>query len=125
MPYKDPAKKAENRRLNYLKNRDREIARMREWQAENPDRHRDARRRSALKVRYGIDEAAYEAMLSKQSGRCAICAAEPKSGTRLHIDHRHSDGVVRGLLCGLCNRALGLLADDPVRADRLISYLGG
>lgn len=47
----------------------------------------------------------YEAMLAAQGGGCAICGAGPKT-RRLHIDHDHMSGKVRGLLCHRCNRAL-------------------
>lgn len=44
-------------------------------------------------------------MLAEQAGGCAICGAEPKT-RRLHVDHDHKTGAVRGLLCYRCNRAL-------------------
>lgn len=44
-------------------------------------------------------------MLTAQGGGCAICGAKPKT-RRLHVDHDHASGAVRGLLCHRCNRAL-------------------
>ena len=41
----------------------------------------------------------------------------------LHIDHDHSNGVIRGLLCTACNKALGLFKDDPTRIQSAILYL--
>lgn len=55
----------------------------------------------------------YELMLRDQNGCCAICKTKPPKGKRLDIDHDHSTGEVRGLLCGLCNRGLGLFKDNP------------
>lgn len=43
---------------------------------------------------------------------------------RLQVDHNHKTGEVRGMLCGPCNRAVGLLKDDPERMAALIHYLG-
>ena len=47
----------------------------------------------------------YEGMLAEQGGVCAICGNPPKV-KRLHVDHDHATGVIRGLLCHRCNRAL-------------------
>lgn len=63
--------------------------------------------------KYKMRSSDYEMMLRDQQGVCAICGAKPQKGKRLDIDHDHETGEVRGLLCGLCNRAIGMLADDP------------
>lgn len=60
---------------------------------------------SAYRSRTGITEADYNAMLAAQGGGCAICGNPPKT-RRLHVDHDHKTGRVRGLLCFRCNRAL-------------------
>lgn len=57
--------------------------------------------------RFGLTIAAYGLILESQGGRCAICLAAPKD-TRLHVDHNHRTGKVRGLLCFQCNALLGL-----------------
>jgi hypothetical protein len=53
----------------------------------------------------GITDADYAAMLARQYGGCAICGRPPKT-RRLHVDHDHRTGAVRGLLCHRCNRNL-------------------
>ena len=53
----------------------------------------------------GVTDADYTRMLEAQGGGCAICGNPPKS-RRLHVDHDHRTGQVRGLLCFRCNRAL-------------------
>lgn len=53
----------------------------------------------------GFTAEAYDAMLEAQGGGCAICGNPPKS-RRLHVDHDHKTGAVRGLLCHRCNRGL-------------------
>jgi hypothetical protein len=67
-----------------------------------------------------------EDLTRRQGGRCAICRQAP-SGRRvesvLHLDHDHETGRVRGMLCGRCNKALGLLRDDPSLILSLINYL--
>jgi len=64
---------------------------------------------------------AYDAMLEKQNGLCAICSQ--KTQGNLHIDHNHQTNEVRGLLCGKCNRAIGLLNDDVSLFVKAITYL--
>ena len=56
-------------------------------------------------VQLGVGDDEYEWMLAEQGGVCAICGSPPKS-RRLHVDHDHRTGAVRGLLCFRCNRAL-------------------
>jgi Recombination endonuclease VII len=53
----------------------------------------------------GVDQEDYDRMLAEQDGHCALCPNEPKT-RRLHVDHDHKTGAVRGLLCYRCNRAL-------------------
>ena len=62
-------------------------------------------------------------MLESQGHVCATCDKTCISGMRLAVDHCHVTGKVRGLLCCNCNRALGLLKDDPKILANLIDYL--
>jgi hypothetical protein len=53
----------------------------------------------------GVSDEEYERLLAYQGGTCALCPSKP--GTRrLHVDHDHASGRVRGLLCHRCNRQL-------------------
>lgn len=63
------------------------------------------RRKPTRAVGLGITDADYFALLKAQGGHCAICPSTPKT-RRLHVDHDHATGAVRGLLCHRCNRAL-------------------
>lgn len=68
----------------------------------------------------------YDAVLRDQGGVCAICRKPPKvGGRRLHIDHDHKTGKVRGLLCARCNRGLAWFCDDPHRLTVASWYLLG
>jgi hypothetical protein len=63
-------------------------------------------------------------MLQEQDYKCAICGNEDEvEGRRLAIDHCHDTGHVRGLLCGKCNRGLGLFYDDEELLQNAIKYL--
>ncbi len=75
--------------------------------------------------RYGISVADYDAMLEEQGGGCAICfTTEPGGrGSRLHVDHDHATGEVRGLLCVNCNNGLGRFGDDADALDAASAYL--
>lgn len=65
------------------------------------------------------------ALRIEQLGRCAICGTleEDVPGKRLHLDHDHQSGRVRGLLCTNCNTGLGQFKDDPERLLAAIRYL--
>lgn len=67
-------------------------------------------------------------MLVSQNGGCAICGSPETrivKGTlnSLVVDHNHETGVIRGLLCALCNTALGKFHDDPDLLRRAAEYL--
>lgn len=72
-------------------------------------------------MRYGLTPEHYEALLSAQGGRCAICGGRPTGN--LHVDHDHNTGKVRGLLCGRCNPALGAFQDSPRILLAAVRYL--
>lgn len=74
-----------------------------------------------IRNRYGITKEQFEEILAQQEYKCAICFAKPEK--RLHIDHCHKTSKVRGLLCGSCNRALGLLKDNTEFLYKAIEYL--
>ena len=81
-----------------------------------------------LKKKFGISHAEYERILAGQGGRCAICRTDDPGGSgrrrkSFAVDHDHATGVVRGLLCGPCNTALGLFGDDPDRLGEARVYL--
>lgn len=81
------------------------------WNAENPERLTEARRRHHLRRKYGLSLETYEELLEAQMERCAICLRDFDGPP--HVDHCHDSGVVRGLLCKNCNIGLGHFQDDP------------
>lgn len=81
-------------------------------------------RRANLKYKYGLTEACYQELLEKQGGVCAICRRPPEGlGRKLAVDHCHSTGKVRGLLCSACNCGIGMLGDDRARVLAAAEYL--
>lgn len=86
--------------------------------------------RRYLERTYNISLEQYQWFYEKQEGLCAICRQEgfkmhPNQKTSIVVDHCHATGVVRGLLCHNCNRALGLLQDSTDYLKRAIGYLEG
>lgn len=95
--------------------RTKDSERIRAWRAANPAK-RQAQRRRHL---YGLDEATFAALLVEQEQRCAICrVADPTC-----VDHCHRTGQVRGIVCHLCNVALGQFRDDPNLLTAALKYL--
>jgi hypothetical protein len=73
--------------------------------------------------RFGMDPSEYERMRAAQKDCCAICASGTTSGDRLHIDHDHATGAIRGLLCESCNLGLGKFKDSAETLERAAAYL--
>lgn len=82
------------------------------------------------KKSYGLS---YKEVLALREGQDELCAICKKPGfmmndrvkSPLNVDHCHKTGVVRGMLCHNCNRALGLLQDDINLLKAAIDYLEG
>jgi hypothetical protein len=112
------------RRAQYAANTERREAikaQVRSYNARNPL----AKRKNALKA-YGIDHAEYQRLLDLQGGGCAICGStetKDSRGIRLHVDHCHATGKVRGILCAQCNMGLGKFHDEPARLELAAAYL--
>jgi hypothetical protein len=78
-----------------------------------------------LKRHFSMSVADYEQMLRDQDGVCAICRRAERFRGRLCVDHDHETGRVRGLLCLLCNSALGGFRDDVGLLLAAVHYLQG
>ena len=74
---------------------------------------------------YGITIEEYNKMSVAQNHTCAICKStgSGRDGNRLVVDHCHSTGVVRGLLCWPCNIGIGMFKDKPDILTSVIAYL--
>lgn len=130
MPFSDPEKRRAYARKHYENNRDKHLSRCsayrqansekvrawdRQWKKNNPEKIRAWKRNNPEKVRaqglrrYGLSLTRYEEILSAQNGLCAICKIPAAKAFRkkLFVDHDHTTGGVRGLLCSQCNFVLG------------------
>lgn len=75
--------------------------------------------------KYGLTPESYGTLLRVQDGKCKICRKESTENVagRLAIDHCHTTGEVRGLLCNKCNSGIGMLNDDPKLVEAALKYL--
>lgn len=77
-----------------------------------------------LQREFGITLEQYTAVLKHQGGKCAICKRPVKDfKNRLSVDHCHTTGLVRGLLCWGCNKAIAVFKDDVDRLNHAATYL--
>jgi hypothetical protein len=74
-----------------------------------------------LRMKYGITPEQWDALFASQGKACAVCLSS--SERTWHTDHNHNTNKVRGILCGKCNAALGMLQDDPAIIERALSYV--
>ncbi len=90
----------------------------------DPAEHRKAQleywNRDGKYKRYGITAVQYVEQVHAQESKCAICQdfVDPP-----HVDHCHETKRVRGLLCGKCNRGLGMFSDSPEKLRAAADYL--
>ena len=81
-------------------------------------------RLSNLKRMYGLSPEDWQQMFDNQEGCCAVCGVhQSKLKKTLNVDHNHKTGEIRKLLCGLCNKALGLLKENPTIIRSLADYI--
>jgi hypothetical protein len=97
------------------------------WRKAHPEKMRRYYKRTSVQ-KFGITIEQFDAMVEAQGNLCAICG-KPETRTfkgqlnTLSIDHNHTTGVVRGLLCSNCNFMVGFAKDSPARLRDAITYL--
>jgi hypothetical protein len=106
-----------------------DLARIRVWAAANPERKKAAQRKYNLK-KYNMTPEEERVMFENQEGLCCVCSRmmclcnqKPRCATRAEIDHDHTTGEVRGMLCRLCNAGLGHFRDSPTFLRNAVGYL--
>ncbi|RKR92841.1 recombination endonuclease VII [Micromonospora pisi] len=92
------------------------------WLARGEE-NRAITRRQWLARKFGITVEQYNEMWRAQDGKCAICGQPETEREWLSVDHDHSDGTVRGLLCRMHNAALGGFGDSPELLLAAVEYL--
>jgi hypothetical protein len=108
---------------NYWKNPEKARKRTNEYRAflrqTDPVKLKLSNRNTKLKKAYGITQEQFLEMSLKQKHKCACCNKEKK----LVVDHCHTTGKIRELLCHNCNTALGLLNEDNTIIQSLSNYI--
>lgn len=88
-----------------------------QWYQANRKRILERRVERVFKLPTGL----YSTLVKMQVGRCLICGQRPTRS--LAVDHDHSTGAIRGLLCGPCNTGMGHLKDNPMLLEKAAQYL--
>lgn len=120
----NPEKMQELQKQYQEKNKEKIRKRSKEWYLNNRERASANTRKQKL-ASFGMTQEDYVFMLKAQGGTCAICGKINPTQTkkRLHIDHDHATGEVRGLLCHHCNAGLGAFKDSVEYLRLAIAYL--
>lgn len=105
----DPSKKRRAHKYYYLRVRTKRLEQMRDY---NYNRV------------YKISAVDRDAKFEKQQRKCAVCRTDaPGSKNGWHLDHCHTTGIIRGILCHHCNLALGHAKDNPILLRQLADYI--
>lgn len=120
-------KKAYNRKY-YIQHRKEFLDYQKDYRRNNINKIKIAQKKyredGLLVKKYGINGKQFKELCKKQNNACAICETPRRKLSReLHVDHDHSTGKVRGLLCNTCNRALGYFYDSIKNLKSAQRYL--
>ena len=97
--------------------------RNRQWRESNQEARSEYAHGYHILQKYGLTRESYQQMLLDQNGVCAIC--EQASEKRLAVDHDHTTGEVRGLVCTICNLLISHVERNPDLVNRALEYLQG
>lgn len=125
---KERAWHRESMRRQRAANPDKFRERSRELYKKNVEKYREKSRKAVrkhrLKTKYNMSVEQYEALVTSQGNKCAVCKTSDMGHAKeWSVDHCHKSGKVRGLLCQPCNTALGLAREDPAILRALANYI--
>ena len=115
--------KAAARRAHYYRYHDKHLARSKLWRETNPEKMKLNNRIAHLKRFYNMTLQEYDELLELQEGLCDICGVTLEDNRSTHIDHCHTTGKARGILCANCNKGLAFFDDNVLTLANSISYL--
>ena len=110
-----------SKRKYYHRNKEKVAKKQAQFKRLNPELVSKWNHSSSIKRKYGVSRSQYKTMVQETRGTCQICGIQPDY--RLCVDHCHSTGKIRGLLCRNCNHILGHARDSIKVLKKAIDYL--
>jgi hypothetical protein len=120
---------------SYQRNREAILQRRKNHRKDNPEKYSLDKKKRYCKIKNrirgwkaaGIKDITierYDQMIESQKNCCALCDTPASSLKKiLNVDHNHSTGLVRELLCDSCNRGLGYFKDSADLLQKAVLYL--
>jgi ribosomal protein L40E len=93
------------------------------WNRENEERRKLIIQKDNYKRRYGLTSEQKQQLVDGQDGKCAICANDLKDTHDVCVDHNHTTGAIRAILCRKCNLGIGHLQDSIKIVESALEYL--
>lgn len=93
------------------------------WRTNNAEHLKEYERARGLKRKFRMTIEDYDRLLEAQNGACAICEKGCSMGKALAVDHNHTTGKIRQLLCSRCNTVLGMVQESEQLLEASIAYL--
>lgn len=121
---KDPEAARKYHHEHYMRNRERALRQQKERRERLGAVLLERQRWYGIKHSHGITKEEWDAMLKAQGGVCGICGGPPCGRSKQwHVDHDHSTGIIRGLLCMKCNHALERIDNCPDWVERALEWV--
>jgi len=120
MPYKNREDMLANKKRYYATIKNKQKIYYQTYRVKNKEAIYQSNKKYFLKKRYNLTLDQYNKMLSDQNNCCKVCDIKMISP---HVDHCHTTGKVRALLCNNCNTGLGKLKEDTKIMQKLIEYV--
>ena len=126
MPHQNPEVRKLYMKQYNLKRKEKQNLYLKEYRENNKEYFKNyhaAYYKTKRYDKYGLTKEQFLSMLDTQKNKCAICSIEFSNTQRINIDHCHSSGIVRGLLCFHCNTGMGQFKDNVSILKKAIEYL--
>ena len=76
-----------------------------------------------LRYRFNMTIDEFDEMVKSQDGKCYICGGVNIIGRDLDLDHDHTTGQIRKLLCHNCNALIGYIENNIHVVNKALNYL--
>lgn len=117
----------QKRKDYYNKNKEKHAVVQKAWYDNNREKVRASQSNWHYLSNYGITKESFLSLAQEQDNKCKICSKKLTFDKKCHssavLDHCHSTGNIRGVLCNSCNTALGKFKDNITILEKAITYL--